>query len=282
MRVCALSIGLCCNTVIVSSPFSAGSLLTLSGPGAYDAAVHCASVSAAKRSISADERTQAARRQHAAVFGNGTAGRAGSSTRPGNYRNSHDSSSANCPVQQHELIFEHHEQPDMGSSSDGGSSSGARRSSSSRRSSMSSTASSSSNIGLRTDQEAVAAAAGVAFAGQLRSNAVLSSPFSTHSSNGGGSSSLEDTVRGGSASGFHSNNSSARFVASSARSSTSVASVSDTEHDMPDQDATSTTLSRDQPTRNRAAGGSSGGMGRRNSGLGRKLRDAITDLLISK
>lgn len=33
----------------------AGSLLTLSGPGAYDAAVHCASVSAARRSTSLDE-----------------------------------------------------------------------------------------------------------------------------------------------------------------------------------------------------------------------------------
>lgn len=42
------------TTTAVSLSSSAGSLLTLSGPGAYDAAVHCASVSAARRSLSGD------------------------------------------------------------------------------------------------------------------------------------------------------------------------------------------------------------------------------------
>lgn len=41
-------------TFTCDEPSSAGALLTLSGPGAYDAAVHCASVSAARRSTSLD------------------------------------------------------------------------------------------------------------------------------------------------------------------------------------------------------------------------------------
>jgi hypothetical protein len=50
-------------------PFAAGSLLTLSGPGAYDAAVHCAAVSAARRSMSSDEGTLGAGGQpHHAVL----------------------------------------------------------------------------------------------------------------------------------------------------------------------------------------------------------------------
>eukprot|EP00775_Hariotina_reticulata_P001561 gene1561-1901_t len=48
---------------------SSGNLLTLSGPGAYDAAVHCAAVSAARRSMSSDEEPVAGASQpHHAVF----------------------------------------------------------------------------------------------------------------------------------------------------------------------------------------------------------------------
>jgi hypothetical protein len=39
-------------------PCAAGALLTLSGPGAYDAAVHCASVSAARRVVTPDQQQQ--------------------------------------------------------------------------------------------------------------------------------------------------------------------------------------------------------------------------------
>jgi len=209
-------------TFTCDEPSSAGALLTLSGPGAYDAAVHCASVSAARRVVTSDQQ-----QPQQVIPGTCTAPGSSNTTSPGSAMTTSSGPATLLPPPVNTHPISSHQISRSNSSSDYSLSGGGN----SRRSS-----SSGSGLYDMYDEAAGSSSSSGASGSSSEGPSSPAGPFSGSQAGGGGGESVEVEVEqedGSSSDG-------------SARSSHSSSSSS----------------------------------GRRGTGLGRKLRNAISDLLV--
>lgn len=252
-------------TFTCDEPSTAGNLLTLTGPGAYDAAVHCASVSAARRSTSSSTDRPLLPPLPLRQQQQGTAG---SPTEDAQQPPTTPRLAADRQIQQPQ-------QPQLMLPSR-----------------LSSASSSSSSIGSPdaaptqpglSDQQRSGRGATAGSNGDGGSSG-SSSRLRRLSSRGrggadGGSRSLSRSRSSGSA---HSRNSSSNSLSEPDTASAPGCFPSGSSSGASGSSSLVADADRQMSSGSSSSGSSSNGSGRKGAGLGRKLRDALAELLISK